>query len=265
MSSFNPNEYWEKRLRAISGLHGVGYLGLGTYYNNWLYRVRRRVFLRHVRFLADNWTKVNVLDIGSGTGYYIDCWKSLGVRSVTATDITAIAVEELRKKFPGLKCYQVDIGDNLPEVLHDKQYHIISAFAVLYHIVDDARYLTAFENIFQLLRPGGYLIFTENFVHGNAVRSQHQVSRSLDDIEGILKGVGFKVKARVPLFAIMNYPVDSNSSIFKIIWRGMMVPVRILQPLGFVLGALLYPFELMLTLFLKEGPSTELMICEKDE
>lgn len=78
-----------------------------------------------------------------------------------------------------------------------------------------------------------------------------------------MKKTGFTVKVRVPIFALMNTPVDSKSTIIKSIWQLMMMPVRELQFMGFVLGALLYPFEMILTSCLKEGPSTELMICEK--
>ena len=116
-----------------------------------------------------------------------------------------------------------------------------------------------------MLRPRGFFVFSENFVHGEAIRAQHQVSRSLCDIEATLKKTGFKVKARVPMFALMNHPFDSKSTILKIIWQGMMLPVRKFQLLGFALGALLYPFELILTSCLKEGPSTELIICQKDK
>ena len=35
------------------------------------------------------------------------------------------------------------------------------------------------------------------------------------------------------------------------------------NPLGAVLGAVLYPLELALVARLKEGPSTELMLCRR--
>lgn len=139
MTCFDPKQYWENRLRDKWGLNGVGYIGLGKYYNEWHYKVQKRIFLRHVRFLVDDWSKIDVLDIGSGTGFYVDLWKSLGVGSVTATDITAFAVENLEKKYPDEECYQLDVGGMLPEVFCNKQYDVISAFAVLYHIADDGR------------------------------------------------------------------------------------------------------------------------------
>jgi hypothetical protein len=35
------------------------------------------------------------------------------------------------------------------------------------------------------------------------------------------------------------------------------------HPLGVVVGAMLYPLELLLVARLQEGPSTELMICRR--
>lgn len=172
ISDFDPKQYWENRLRRNWGPLGVGHIGLGRYNNNWLYKVQRRIFLRHIRLLVDDWSKVNVLDIGSGTGYYIDLWKSLGVSSVTATDITTFAVEKLQKKFPNVNCFCLDIGDSLPEVFRNKRYDVISAFAVLYHIVNDDRYQRAFENISKMLRPGGFFVFSENFIHRETIRAQ---------------------------------------------------------------------------------------------
>lgn len=93
-------------------------------------------------------------------------------------------------------------------------------------------YQRAFENIFQMLRPGGLFVFSEFFIHGESIRIQQQVNRSLNEIEAIMKKTGFRVKARVPMFALMNYPIDTKSNIFKISWQWMMLPVREHQSWG---------------------------------
>lgn len=36
--------YWEARLAERYSLDGVGYLGLGSSFNAWMYRARRRSF-----------------------------------------------------------------------------------------------------------------------------------------------------------------------------------------------------------------------------
>jgi len=263
MTNFNAEQYWEKRLLEKWGLQGVGFSGLGRYYNDWLYKVRKRVFYRHIPPLFKDWSEIDVLDIGSGTGFYVNLWRSLKVKSVTATDITSISVEKIKEKFPDVECFQLDIGKNLPGNFSNKQYHIISAFDIFFHITDDNCYQKAIENISQMLQPGGIFVLSELFIHTDTVRTQHQVLRPLNEIEAMLKKTGFEVQLRAPMFAFMNYPVDSKSAFLKKSWNWMLRPVRKVKFLGALLGALLYPFELMLTSQLKESPSTELMICEK--
>lgn len=258
-----PGKYWEKRLAENWGLQGVGYIGLGKYYNRWLYRVQKRVFLRLAGQLAAEFSKASVLDIGSGTGFYVGLWKKLGVRSLTATDITQTAVQRLQQKFPDVQCRILDIGAPLPAKFAGQSFDLVSAFAVLYHITDDNHYRMAIANIYQLLKPGGTLIFSENFVHGPASRHPYQVNRSLDEITRLLQATGFRIRKRAPIFVLMNYPVDSRSRLLKLFWRGLSGSIRKIPPLGFFWGMLLYPLDLFLSLFIKEGSSTELMICEK--
>ncbi|HOF88060.1 MAG TPA: hypothetical protein PLZ36_08170 [Armatimonadota bacterium] len=51
MSSFDPKTFWETRRAARYTAEGVCYLGLGTAYNGWMYRVRRRLILPLLRRL----------------------------------------------------------------------------------------------------------------------------------------------------------------------------------------------------------------------
>jgi SAM-dependent methyltransferase len=133
---------------------------------------------------------------------------------------------------------------------------------VVHHLMDDAAYQQAFLNCARLLRPGGYLIFTDNFLHGPAYRGPHHVSRSLIHIEQVLRAADLRIEHRSPMFVLMNNPIDSRSELFKFYWRGMNFAVRN-HAAGACAGMLLYPFELLLTSTLKEGPSTEIAIARK--
>lgn len=61
--------YWESRLSERYSLDGVGYLGLGSSFNAWMYRARRAIFLRRARPLVAARPRARVLDVGSGTGF----------------------------------------------------------------------------------------------------------------------------------------------------------------------------------------------------
>ncbi len=69
--NFDPRAYWEKRLAADPTLGGVGYITLGEGFNRWMYAVRREVTMRMMRRLVPDPANASVLDVGSGTGFYI--------------------------------------------------------------------------------------------------------------------------------------------------------------------------------------------------
>jgi SAM-dependent methyltransferase len=260
---FVAREYWEKRLLDKWGLDGVGHVSYGRPFNEWTYRIRKKVFLRQVRALPLDFQQVNVLDIGSGTGFWLQVWRSLGVRALTGLDLTEVAVRRLGDKYPNVRVIQQDISD--PEALLDKigQFDVISAIDVLYHITSDRDYCQAISNIAALLKPSGYFIFSENLVHYKAPQEQHFVSRTLDDVTQVLSLQGLRIQRRVPVFVCMNAPVDTSSIVPRFLWRVAMAPVQFVPALGHLYGAALFPLELALTGLLTEGPSTELVICQK--
>jgi SAM-dependent methyltransferase len=266
IEAFDAKDYWQTRLSLGLTAQGVGYIGYGLPFNRWMYRVRRNVFLRTVRGLGLNLPTLDVLDIGSGSGFYVDLWQSFGVKSVTAFDLTTVAVEHLRVKFPDVAAWEVDIGQPLPPGLAgSSQFNAVSAFDVLFHIVDDAAFARAITNISTLVAAGGYLLISDNFVHGAERRNVHQVSRSLARFNSVLTEAGFVIERRIPMFILMNAPIDTRTNWPFKAWRLMMGPVRVMHWFGYVQGALMYPLEVLLTRFLSESPTTELIVCRKED
>jgi len=262
MNDFDPEKYWEERLSKDYGLQSVGYLGLGKCYNKWLYRIRSRIFRRLVKTLDVELSSMNVLDIGSGTGFYINEWKQQDIRTITGSDITDIAIKNLKANFPDDTFHRMDIGAPIPEQ-PDNRYDIISAFDVLYHIVDDDRYKQAIRNIYSMLRDDGYFILSDNFLHKETLRGMHQVCHTLSTIEDILNQTGFRIVKRVPMFILMNYPCDSDSRILRLFWKVLSLLITRGELFGFMVGGILYPLEMILTRILKESPTTEIMICRR--
>jgi SAM-dependent methyltransferase len=262
MTGFDPRRYWEQRLSEHYTLDGVGYLGLGEGFNRWMYGVRRHVFLREARRLFPDPRDLRVLDIGSGTGFYVDRWHELGVARVSGSDLTEVAVANLRRRNPLDAFFAFDVGaDEHP--FGTTRFTAVSMMDVLFHVVDDGRFRRAFANVFALLEPGGVLMFSENFVHGDAIRLPHQASRSLREIERAVADAGFDVLRRRPVFCLMNAPLDSESRLLRRWWSRLHSLASRSDRLGATIGALLYPPELALVSRLREGPSTEIMICRR--
>jgi SAM-dependent methyltransferase len=262
MDDLSSRDYWEDRLKENFGLHGTGFQGLGKRYNEYMYKVRKRVFLHLMKKFDMDFATINVLDIGSGTGFYVGLWEDLGVFNLTGTDITTVAVENLKLMYPSYEFLQLDIGNESSHMTFSNKFDIISAFDVLFHIVDDTRYENAIRNVVSLLKPDGLFIFSENFLHHNSVKSARQVSRSLDIIQKVLSENNLEVLLRRPMFVLMNAPVDTNKSLLKGIWRTIVSTVRRGEISAYIACNILYPIELFLVSVIKESPSTEIMICK---
>jgi SAM-dependent methyltransferase len=259
-ADFDPERYWSERLAKNYTLGGVGWLGLGEEFNRWMYAVRRRVFRRaiHGRMRAAD---ARVLDVGSGTGFYIELWQEFGVTDVAGSDLTGVAVERLQARFPGLRFERLDI--TAQHVDFTSRYDAVSAMDMLYHIVDDDGYRRAIRNLAELLIPGGLLLLTENLVHGETQRAEHQASRGLGEVERLLRSAGLEIESRRPVFVLMNTPVDSESMLLRHTWTAVNLLVRRGPRWGFVVGALLYSIDVVLTRLVSEGPSTEIVVCRK--
>lgn len=258
----SSRELWEQRLAADFTLSGVGFQKLGRPFNTWMYKVRRSGFRRAVRGLGVRLDEADVLDVGSGTGFYLDCWRELGVRSVTGCDITEAAVDRLRGRLPDVPVHRVDIAEPLPAELPMGTFDAVSCMDVLFHITDDPAYGLAMRNLARLVRPGGWVLLTENFVHGPAVRSPHQVSRPLTEVISAIEAAGLRVVRRAPAFVLMNAPVDAGPR-WQRVWS-LVVRRATRRPVtGWLAGAALYPVERLLVRVVREGPSTELAVCRR--
>lgn len=262
MNTLDTEQYWQERLNKNYNLTGVGFISLGEQYNRWLYRVRKHVFLDQVSALRLSLSKCEILDIGSGTGFYIEIWQELGVKGISGLDITTIAIERLRQRFPELNFFRTDISGNVDNLANEK-FDLISAMDVLFHIIDDNLYHDALENIYSLLNPGGYLILSENMLHTGNLRAPHQVSRSIYQVETILQNCGFEIKMRAPMFYWMNSPIDSNSRLHLSAWKLLSRMLPQSEWVGFLIGALLYPIELLSVKLFRKSPSTEIVICQR--
>ncbi|MGA9532634.1 MAG: class I SAM-dependent methyltransferase [Anaerolineales bacterium] len=257
-------EYWERRLGTDFDFRGVGISALGRGYNQWLYQVRAIAFDRVIRWLQLDWPRVDVLDIGSGTGFYIKQWNRLGVHSVTGTDITQIAVDTLRTQFASGNIEQLDITTpSLPDAVRQRSYDVASAFDVLFHIKDDDDYTRALQNIHTILAPKGYLLYSDTFPRKIGEHRKTLVHRTLDEVTDHLQAAGFRIIGSFPMFLVMNRPTDETSFLWRFGWRLMTLPVRVWDPLGWALGAIYFLPEAFLVSLARSSPTTKIMICQK--
>lgn len=262
----DARRYWGQRHDAHRGLDGVGVTALGPAFNRWAYRVRGASFEAALRpFLAETPPR-RVLDVGSGTGFYLDRWHRLGAGEVVASDLAPEACERLRTAFPANEVLRLDIGaaDAIAEAgLEPGAYDYVSAMDVLFHILGGQDYKRAFANAAALLKPGGYFLFSEDLLPGRGVRRQRiKVARSERRTRGCWEAAGMVEVHRSPFLWSMNSPSAGT----RRERRRFMRLTRLLQRapwLGGPLAAVLYPIERHRTGVTGNGPSTKIVVCRK--
>ena len=118
----------------------------------------------------------NVLDLGCGAGNNtIKLRQELGADfDVTLVDLSPKMLERARQRIEkcnagSICCVETDFRTaDLPPGSFD----VILAAAVLHHLRDDQDWLSAFQKIYDLLRPGGSLWITDLVIHESSAVHQ---------------------------------------------------------------------------------------------
>ncbi|HLX64705.1 MAG TPA: class I SAM-dependent methyltransferase [Planctomycetota bacterium] len=270
--TYENDRYWNQRLEKDFSLAGVGHAGVGLAFNRWAYRLRRRVLLRTLRQSGIQIQGARILELGFGTGFYLDLWRQLGADFVAGFDITDIAVKAARARFPAeWRFDKADIAQPLPGEIARGSFDLATAFDVLFHLVDDAGWNGALDNIASALKSGGHAIV---FDKCQSVESAvgHVRRRTLQNYTQALESRGFEILSVKPLFVLMNSPTDLsglNKLAFKTSWSLTKLPYKAGKLIGLgevfggAMGASMYLPELLLTRIFPRGPSTKILVARK--
>ena len=258
----DPTQYWTQRHRAHDGLRGVGNIGCSESYNRWLYRAKQRVFRREARLSVADPAKASVLDIGSGRGSIVEQWMRLGCRRIVGSDFAEPALIHLRNRFPSVRFTHLDIGK--PLLPFKEEFDAVSAMDVLYHLMDEAAFGQACDNVFRALRPGGVFIFSDLYPdHGQVAYKHHTVRRQWQHAHRCLTQAGFVVRRRRPLYVFMENPSRSDNTLFRLSWKVVSRLASGSDVGGAAAGAVLFPFELLAATVVRRAPGLEIFTCQK--
>jgi 2-polyprenyl-3-methyl-5-hydroxy-6-metoxy-1,4-benzoquinol methylase len=262
--SFDADQYWEARLARDYDLKGVGFRRLGARYNAWLYRLRADAFRAAFAASRLDAASTRALDVGAGTGFWIDQWWALGTRMVTACDLTTTAVESLRARYRDVPVQQVDIGAvDGARGLAGSEFDAVTVMDVLQHLVDDAAFRRALGHLAALVRPGGVVFITDNFVRvARRQARQHHVSRPYAAWQEALSEAGFVIEALRPVSVLLGGRADGGP-VSRGLFLGVSAAASLAEPVGGAIGAALYPAERFVVSHRTTTGSQKLMSCRR--
>lgn len=203
--SYRPEEYWRERLGRGLNLVATGLAGASASSNLCYYKLKETVLGRTIKRIGFNPDGKRVLDVGSGTGYWVGYFLGRGA-NVSGVDIVPEAVKALTQNYPEGRFWVADISQWEPP----GEYDLVNAFEVLYHITDDGDWARAVQNLWKSLVPGGFLFFTDAFGLREKTFSDspHVRFRGWELYEKILPP--HRLVAISPLYYLLGYPTSAR-------------------------------------------------------
>jgi SAM-dependent methyltransferase len=269
VTGYDSASFWQTQLSSRFDLIGVGHAAYGSRYNEFLYRAKLRGFDRALATAGVSIAGASVLDVGCGIGVFAEHSLGLGCRSYTGVDITTVAVERLRRRYPELRFEVADIGRPLGPELGSPRYDVVYCLDVLYHVVDQERFERAVENLWSLVAPGGHLVLVDALWKDDVVpraagpHVPHVRFHRRADYERMLIGRhDARVVAEQPLYVLFNRPIVGSRWPWtreRLSWH---LRYRVFEWTP-VLAAM-YALDGVLTRVRRNGPDLKLVVIRKE-
>lgn len=227
--TYQPREFWQRRLADQFDLRGSGETTLSLAYNRACYRLRSEVLAQALADQAFDPGGKQVLDVGCGTGFFTAWYLERGA-VVTGMDIAPVSIETLRARHPQSRFVLADAGDGPI----DGHYALVNAMDVLYHITDEGRWEAAVRHLAAAVEPGGLLIVSDAFVEMERL-AEHNRMRPLARYRALLNAAGMQLGGLHPTHVLLNRPLGPLRFLNRA--PGLLLGLdRALLPLGFGRG-----------------------------
>lgn len=202
MKRYKPQEYWEKRLSAHFSLKDVGDKRFNERYNEFLYQSRVESLQYLIHKYKIEFYRNSVLDIGCGSGFWIDYFHRRRAKHICGIDITKRSIVRLQEKYPGYNFHQMDIGERGIQL--NQKFDIVTAFDVFHHICDDQRFQEAIKNLSMFMKKGGFAIITDRFVTLRTPFVKHCKFRGVNIYRSEFQRYALQIKEVLPVFFVLG-------------------------------------------------------------
>jgi 2-polyprenyl-3-methyl-5-hydroxy-6-metoxy-1,4-benzoquinol methylase len=272
--SYSYKDYW-RDLHQRNNLSAVGQSALSEDVNKWIYRSIRRNLSRFARrhSLTAKGSR-RMLEVGVGTGYWVDFWKKLGW-TVDGCDLVPAAVDALMQQHPAAQFWQADVSSSVGLLdqsggIAAENYDLVTATNVLLHVTEDDAFASALANVAAAVRPGGHLLLVEPALTVKKQQAPYDPARSsrarvLESYRRPLRDLGLELVTVEPTTVLAANPLEASSikklSRYQAWWRLVAKSkqrpsaVRWVGPTMYVLDALL-----MRT---KEAPTSKILLFRR--
>jgi len=194
--------YWETRLGQNPNLCGTGHRQFSLAYNEAMYQVATKNLEAVLARNKLDLTGKQILDIGPGSGYFVQKYLEWGAAHVTGVDIADMSVQLLQQAFPQHAFVQGDISHKTFAM--PVQYDLVTAISVIFHIVEDVKFKQALTNMCNAVRPGGHLLLVDAFHQPAFLTAQHVRLRSLNHYIPSLEAHQIEICVLHPMYYLMG-------------------------------------------------------------
>ncbi len=195
------HRYWDERLASNLNLRGTGHRAFSLEYNHYLYQAQTDCLTKLLEKNKIDLSDKRILDIGSGTGFFVDYYLKRGAEKITGLDISETSVNYLSKVFTGCLFFVEDISNTSLDYLGS--FDFVSVISMIYHIVDDNLFKKAVNNLCMLCKSRGYLLISDAFMGRWFLNAGHAHLRSLDEYRPYLEE--FEIVDIMPIYYLLNH------------------------------------------------------------
>lgn len=198
--TYDAKQYWQERLTTNFNLKGVGHVSYTEEYNRWLYRKKQLCLEAALEGVSLGGKEV--LDIGCGTGFFVKWYLGHGA-NVFGVDITDMSIHTLAMRYPQCAFATADIGSE--QFVPPREFDVINAWDVIYHIVDNEAFEMCLKNIQRSSKPRSLLLLTDQLAGAADVSpAPHVQFRCLSTYQRYLPDLGFNLLALRPLYFYLS-------------------------------------------------------------